>query len=154
MARALTVTEARDHRHLLVRWLAALATGAWDPRFQGDAEEGARFTVSRALPLVRPDIDCVLSLERVSISDVAIVNPMRMEATPFGGYPMLRRRLESDPGYDSVPLSMGRSRQGVSLWDGHRRLETYRSAGRSDVPAWTASFRPGRGLLAVVDQPG
>jgi len=112
-------------------------------------EEGARFTVARAIALVTDRVDCVFAFGRFPISGVTLLNPQRVDVTPEGGYPMLRSRLEADPLYDSVPISIGRSRRGTSVWDGHRRLETYRAAGRTDLPAWTATFRPGSGLIVI-----
>jgi hypothetical protein len=141
--------EVRLDRAPLVSELVGLANGTWDMRFRNDVEEGAAFIVGRALALVTDRIDCVLSFERFPLSDISIVNPLRVSVTPTGGYPILRERLESDPGYDAVPLSIGRARGGASVWDGHRRLETYRAAGRSDVPAWVATFRKGSGLFVV-----
>jgi hypothetical protein len=148
---SLTIEQARLSREVLVRELAAMTHGSWDPRFQGDVIPCIRFIVARAIALVSDKIDCEIGFDRFPVSGITVMNPERIEVTPRGGYPVLRQRLECDPLYDSVPLSIGRSARGSSLWDGHRRLETYRSAGRPDFPAWIASFRPGAGLLRVVD---
>jgi hypothetical protein len=136
---SLTIEQARLSREVLVRELAAMTHGSWDPRFQGDVIPCIRFIVARAIALVSDKIDCEIGFDRFPVSGITVMNPV------------LRQRLECDPLYDSVPLSIGRSARGSSLWDGHRRLETYRSAGRPDFPAWIASFRPGAGLLRVVD---
>lgn len=147
---SLTVEQSRLSREVLVRELAAMTHGSWDPRFQGDVAPCIRFIVARAIALVSGKIDCEIRFDRFPVSGITVVNPERVEVTPRGGYPILRQRLESDPLYDSIPLSVGRSGRGSSIWDGHRRLETYRAAGRPDFPAWIASFRSGSGLISVV----
>lgn len=149
MGGTIRVSEARLDREPLVRSVAGLATGGWDPEFQNDVEKGAWFVVARAIALVGPGIDCVVSFGRVALSSITETNPRRVAVTSKGGYPNLRRRLETDPSYDSVPLSFGRSSRGIALWDGHRRMETYRAAGRSDVPAWVATFRLGSGAIRL-----
>lgn len=139
----------RLSRSELISQLTAIASGGWSARFQNDVAEGAAFIVGRALALTSERVDCVFSFERVPIAGITVLNPDRVSVTPTGGYPVLREALQSDPSYDSIPLSIGRSRRGTSVWDGHRRLETYRAAGRIDVPAWVATFRNGSGLMFV-----
>lgn len=147
---SLTIEQARLSRETLVRQLASITHGNWDTRFQGDIVPCIGFIVARAVALVSDRIDCELRFDRFPISGITVLNPERVEVTPRGGYPILRQRLEADPSYDSVPLSVGRSGRGASVWDGHRRLETYRSAGRTDFPAWIATLKRGSGLIRVV----
>lgn len=146
---SLRVEQARLSREAIVQELNSITRGAWDRRFQGDIVPCIRFIVARAIALVNGQIDCELGFDRFPISGITVVNPGRVGITPQGGYPVLRQRLETDASYDSVPLSVGRSGRGASMWDGHRRLETYRSAGRTDFPAWIATFKRGSGLIRV-----
>lgn len=143
------VRKAHFDREPLALAVEAMAHGSWDPAFQNDVREGALFMTSRMIALVSPGIDCLIAFGRVPLRSITDVNPMRVAITAEGGYPLLRERLSADPLYDSVPLSLGRSSRGIALWDGHRRMETYRAAGRSDVPAWVATFRHGVGLIRV-----
>lgn len=135
-----------------VALLLSLTEGRFPPSLMGDVREGAEFTVGRALGLMGDRVDCVISLGQVALTEVTTVNPDRVAITAVGGYPQLRRMLTRDPSYEAVPLSVGRSRQGTTLWDGHRRFETYRAAGRGSFPAWIATFRRGSGLLYVSDR--
>lgn len=99
-------------------------------------------------------LDCEVSATRLPLSLEWRTNPLRGHAVRPGGYPALRELLSADPSADSVPLaaaSLGEG--GVLCWDGHRRLETYRAAGRPDVPAWHARFLPGVGRARVVVTP-
>lgn len=137
----------RLDRTPLVSALVGMATGSWRASFQEDVCGVAGFMAARIEPLMREDIDCVVSFERIPLGSISQTNPDRISVTPRGGYPMLRHALESDPAYDSVPVSVGRSGRGTALWDGHRRVATYRSAGRQDVPAWVATFRRGNGTV-------
>lgn len=146
----LAIERLRRDRSGAVRELIAMAHGGWDPRFQSDIEQGARFVLGRAMALIGDRIDCEVRFGRFPVSGVTVLDPNRLGVTPAGGYPVLRDRLQADPSYDAVPLSIGRSSRGASLWDGHRRLETYRAAGRSDFPAWIASFVRGSGVLRVI----
>lgn len=149
MGGAQPVSTVRLDREPLVREVAALASGSWSPEFQNDVTEGAWFVVARAIALVQGGVDCVISFGRVRLVDIGSTNPLRRAVTAEGGYPILRERLALDPAYDSVPLSFGRSSRGITLWDGHRRMETYRAAGRLDVPAWVATFKRGTGLVST-----
>jgi len=139
----------RAERNAIAVQVAALAVVTWDEAFSGDVRIGADFIVSRCLPLIGPTVSCRISFGRVPLESISAVNPQRVSITPNGGYPVLRERLQSDPGYDSVPLCFGRSSRGITLWDGHRRMATYWAAGRTDVPAWIATFKRGPGMITV-----
>jgi hypothetical protein len=149
VGRSFPVGTSRVDRSPIVDAVASIVVRTWDRGFDGDIIALARFVVSRAIALARADVDCVISFGRVLLSDVAVLDPNRVAVTSVGGYPTLLERLRSDPAYDSVPLSVGCSRDGTSLWDGHRRLETYRAAGRTDFPAWSASFHRGSGRVVI-----
>ena len=137
------LSELRLDRGPLVAATIAIASGSWDRPFQGSIDQCAEFVVARAMALVSPSIGASISFSRVRLADITETNPDRVAITARGGYPQLRQRLVDDPGYDSVPVSVGRSSRGITLWDGHRRMETYRAAGRIDIPAWMATFRRG-----------
>ena len=149
MSDALAPDLARLGREALVSELVDMASGGWDPSFQGDVVEVAGFALARALAVVTAGVDCVISFGRVPLAGVTVWDPARRAITPEGGYPVLRERLRAEPGYDSVPLAVGVSGRGTAVWDGHRRLETYRAARRPDFPAWIATFRRGRGTVRV-----
>lgn len=99
-------------------------------------------------------LDCTLSYERLLLSVEWRTNPLREHAVRSGGYPALRSLLVRRPDVDSVPLVAASLDGAPTLWDGHRRLETYRAAGRPDVPAWHARFRTGSGLVSVAPAAG
>ena len=144
-----SLSELRVGREPAVDRLMSVVSPSWARCYDGDALAIARFTVGRAIALIGPSIDCLISFARAPIESVSIVNPDRIDVTPDGGYPLLRQMLEGDPHYDSIPLSLGKSKRGLALWDGHRRLETYRAAGRVDVPGWISIFRNGSGMLRI-----
>ena len=141
--------DIRLDRTPLVSDLVRVVTRTWDERFDGSVIEIAAFITGRIEGMMDPGMDCVITFGRVPIESITVLNPQRVAVTPAGGYPILARRLASDPSYDSVPIALGRSARGVAIWDGHRRFETYRSVGRRDVPAWTSTFRRGSGLITA-----
>ena len=134
-----TLESCRLERPRLEDEAFSLAVGTWGQAYVGDVRFCASFLVSRIAALVSPKIDCSVSFGRVPVIGITR-NPSRISVTPDGGYPVLRDLLVSDPSYDSVPLCVGVSKAGRILWDGHRRIETYRSAGRESFPAWIARF--------------
>lgn len=148
MGRSFLLAEVRLDRNPAIEGVTGLAIGRWHDQFKDDVRGEAGFSVARAIALIGPGIDCVFTFERVSLAGITAVDRHRIESTGGRGYPMLRESLLSDPGYDSVPLSVARTSRGITLWDGHRRFATYRSAGRNDVPAFVATFRRGSGLLS------
>ena len=137
-----------DRTRLISEMLAA-ARRTWHPRYDGEAREIAGFVAARVEAALGPrSHDCVITFERASLDAEWITNPLRGHAVRPGGYPQLRSLLASSS-IDSVPLAVASSGAGTVLWDGHRRLETYRAAGRPDVPVWHARFLTGSGSVRV-----
>lgn len=134
--------------------MAAVAQRSWADRYDGDARDIADFAAARIEAALRPGrLDCEVSFERVPLSSDWRTNPLRDRIVRPGGAPALRDALSRRPAYDSVPVVVASSGGSVTLWDGHRRLETYRAAGRPDLPAWHARFRSGSGVVTVSASP-
>lgn len=138
-------------RAQLTARISALAVRTWGERYDADARGIADFTAARIEAALRPGrLDCEVRFERVSLSLEWRTNPLRDHAIRPGGTPGLRDLLQRRVTYDAVPVVVASSSQGpLTLWDGHRRLETYRAAGRTDMPAWHARFFPGTGVVSV-----
>lgn len=118
-------------------------------RFDGDAWAACEFMAARVEAALRPGrLDCAISFGRLPLSSEWRENPLRRRAIRPGGYPTLRAKLESTS-LDSIAIAVASSGEGEIVWDGHRRLETYRAARRPDIPAWRAEFWPGRGVVSV-----
>jgi len=132
----------------------ASAVRTWDRRYDDDARAIAEFTAARIEAALAPGrLDCEVSFERIPLSTGWRTNPKRGHAVRPGGYPALRQLLGRRGDVDSVPLVAATLDGPPSLWDGHRRLETYRAAGRPDVPSWHVRFRPGVGRVSVSATP-
>lgn len=142
-------------RAALTRAIHSLAVCTWGDRYDSDARDIADFAAARIEAALRPGrLNCEVRFERVALSLEWRTNPLRDHAIRPGGTPSLRELLRRRPGVDAVPVVVASSPGSpLTLWDGHRRMETYRAAGRVDVPAWHARFSPGTGVVTVSASP-
>lgn len=152
--RPIEVRGRRLPRNELFRCLWESAARTWDPRYDDDAAALLRFAIGRVAGVMSNDrtLDCAMLFERVSLSSIVFGRadaPSR--DAPDGGYPALREFLKTDSSRDAAPVCGARrdGQEGYVIWDGRHRYKTYVSAGRTDIPTWSATFSNGCGLLSV-----